>query len=102
MLAHLKSITDLLLDPLHFACRANRSIDDAFKTFHYILQHLEFAKSYLRVLFVNFSSAFNTIIPDILMTKLKQLAVPDHICKWIRSFLIDWRQQVKLGKSIRY
>ncbi|XP_070610315.1 potassium channel subfamily K member 18 [Erythrolamprus reginae] len=56
------------------------------------------AKTYARVLFVDFSSAFNTIIPDILLTKLKQLAVPEHTCKWITSFLTVKKQHVKLGK----
>ena len=34
VLAHLKSITDSLLDPLQFAYRANRSVDDAVNMAH--------------------------------------------------------------------
>ena len=99
VMSHLKIITDPLLDPLQFAYRANRSTDDAVNmALHYILQHLESPRTYVRVLFVDFSSAFNTIIPDILLTKLSQLVVPEHTCKWITSFLTDRKQQVKLGK----
>ena len=55
VLAHLKSITDPLLDPLQFAYRANRSVDDAVNMgLHYILQHLDQNGTYARILFVDF------------------------------------------------
>src|SRR4029434_9076487 len=41
------------------------------------------------MLFVDFSSAFNTIIPEVLLTKLTQLTVPASTCQWITNFLID-------------
>ncbi len=99
MLAHLKDITGPLLDPLQFAYRANRSVDDAVNMgLHYILQHLDKPGTYARILFVDFSSAFNTIIPDTLQNKLTQLSVPTSICQWITSFLTDRQQLVRLGK----
>ncbi|KAK0148957.1 putative RNA-directed DNA polymerase from transposon BS [Merluccius polli] len=64
----------------------------------YILQHLDSPGTYTRVLFVDFSSAFNTIVPDILHSKLTQLTVPAPTCQWITNFLTDRRQQVRLGK----
>ncbi len=45
--------------------------------------------TYVRILFVDFSSDFNTIIPDTLQNKLTQLSVPTSICQWINSFLTD-------------
>uniref|UniRef100_A0A8C1IM46 Reverse transcriptase domain-containing protein n=1 Tax=Cyprinus carpio TaxID=7962 RepID=A0A8C1IM46_CYPCA len=54
--------------------------------------------TYVRILFVGFSSAFNTIIPTVLQTKLTQLSVPSSICQWITSFLTDRQQLVRLGK----
>ncbi len=84
MLAHLKDITGPLLDPLQFAYRANRSVDEAVNMgLHYILQHLDKPGTYARILFVDFSSAFNTIILDTLQNKLTQLSVPTSICQWI-------------------
>lgn len=42
VLAHLKNITGPLMDPLLFAYRANRSVDDAVNMgLHYIIQHLD-------------------------------------------------------------
>ncbi len=45
-----------------------------------------------------FSSAFNTIMPDILSDKLTQPSVPTSICQWITSFLTDRQQLMRLGK----
>ncbi len=99
VLAYLKDITRPLLDPLQFAYRANRSVDDAVNMgLHYILQHLNKPGNYARILFVDFSSAFNTIMPDLLSDKLTQLSVPTSICQWITSFLTDRQQLVRLGK----
>ncbi|TWW62472.1 putative RNA-directed DNA polymerase from transposon X-element [Takifugu flavidus] len=81
ILPHLKSITTPLLDPLQFAYRANRSVDDAVNlALHSILQHLDSPGTYARILFVDFSSAFNTIRPALLQDKLSQLSVPDSLC----------------------
>ncbi len=61
-------------------------------------QHLDRAGTYVRILFVDFSSAFNSIIPNLLLPKLTQLSVPTSICQWITSFLTDRQQLVRLGK----
>ncbi|KAI2661499.1 putative RNA-directed DNA polymerase from transposon BS [Labeo rohita] len=100
VLAYLKDITGPLLDSFQFAYRpANRSVDDAVNmALHYILQHLDRTGNYARILFVDFSSAFNTIMPDLLSDKLTQLSVPTSICQWITSFLTDRQQLVRLGK----
>ena len=65
---------------------------------HYVLQHLDRPGSYVRILFVDFSSAFNTIILSLLQPKLTQLSVPTSVCQWITSFLTDRQQLVRLGK----
>ncbi|KAK3538384.1 hypothetical protein QTP86_001555, partial [Hemibagrus guttatus] len=101
VLSYLKDITDPLLDPLQFAYRANRSVDDAVNmALHFILQHLDSPGSYARILFVDFSSAFNTIIPALLRDKLFQLNVPDSMCGWITDLLTDRRQFVRLGTHV--
>ena len=42
-----------------------------------------------------FSSAFNTKITEILLTKL---IVPASTCQWITNFLTDGKQEVKQGR----
>uniref|UniRef100_A0A8C5DJK7 Reverse transcriptase domain-containing protein n=1 Tax=Gouania willdenowi TaxID=441366 RepID=A0A8C5DJK7_GOUWI len=49
------------------------------------------------MLFVDHSSAFNTIIPDILITKLLKLQIPLPTCNWIKNFLTSRPQSVRLG-----
>ena len=52
------------------------------------------------MLFIDFSSAFNTIIPDILIPKLINLGLPPSTCSWIKDFLVNRPQQVKLGPHL--
>ncbi len=47
---------------------------------------------------MDFSSAFNTIIPNVLLPKLTQLSVPTSVCQGITNFLSDRQQLVRLGK----
>ncbi len=65
---------------------------------HFILQHLDRPGTRVRILFVDFSSAFNTSSLHTLQNKLTQLSVPTSVCQWITSFLIDRQQVVMLGK----
>ena len=54
------------LDPWQFAHQKNRSTDDAITlALHYALQHLDVKnkRRCVRMLFLDYSSAFNTIIP---------------------------------------
>ncbi|TWW62906.1 hypothetical protein D4764_04G0015530, partial [Takifugu flavidus] len=62
--------------------------------------HLDSPGTYARILFVDFSSGFNTIRPALLQDKLSQLSVPASLCRWITHFLTDRRhhQSVKLIK----
>ncbi len=99
VLAYLKDITRPLLDPLQFSYRANRSVDDAVNMgLHYTLQHIDKPGNYAMILFVEFSSSFNSIMPDLLSDILTQLSLPTSICQWMTSFLTDRQQLVRLGK----
>ena len=100
VLKSLKAAIDHQLDPHQFAYRANRSVDDAVaRALHHILQHLETSGTYPRVLFVDFSSAFNTIIPRKLFNKLIHMGVERSLCMWILYFLQDRPQSVRIGKQ---
>ncbi|KAK0141318.1 putative RNA-directed DNA polymerase from transposon BS [Merluccius polli] len=95
---HIRDCLPPSLDPDQFAYRANRSTEDAIAlTLHTALSHLENKKSYVRMLFVDYRSVFNTILPDILFTKLLELQIPLSTCNWIKSFLTSRPQSVRLG-----
>lgn len=92
------------IDQSQFAYRQNRSTEDAVSLcLHRVLEHLE-PKSrannhYVRLLFVDFSSAFNTILPTKLHDKLLDLGLPPMICSWLLDFLLHRRQRVKVSRQ---
>ncbi|KAI3352194.1 hypothetical protein L3Q82_005162 [Scortum barcoo] len=61
--------------------------------------HMSFLTTYVRMLFVDFSSAFNTVIPDKLTLKLHNLGLPSSLCHWIRDFLTNKPQVVRIGDN---
>ncbi|KAK3508745.1 hypothetical protein QTP70_004223 [Hemibagrus guttatus] len=76
------------LDPLQFVYRSNRSTDDAITTtLHLALTHLDNKDTYVRMLFIDFCSAFNTIIPQHLIEKLSLLGLNTSLCNRILDFL---------------
>lgn len=52
------------------------------------------------MLFIDYSSAFNTIIHDIPISKLTNLGLPPSTCSWIGNFLINRPQYLKLGPHL--
>ncbi len=56
--------TKPFIDPQQFAYQAKRGVEDAVITMlHQVYRHLDKPRSYVRTLFIDFSSAFNTIQP---------------------------------------
>ncbi|KAK2882760.1 hypothetical protein Q8A73_021693 [Channa argus] len=88
VMRHIKTQLPTSLDPMQFAYRPNRSTDDAISTtLHLALTHLDSKDSYVQMLFIDFSSAFNTIIPQHLTEKLSILGLNTSLCNWILDFL---------------
>ena len=96
---HISSTLPDTLDPLQFASRPNRSTDDAITiALHTTLSHLDKRNTYVRMLFIAYSSAFNTIVPFKLDTKLKARGMRT-ICNWILDFLTGRPQVVRVGNN---
>ncbi|KAK2164198.1 hypothetical protein NP493_1427g00004 [Ridgeia piscesae] len=101
VLQFLKSIIDPLFDQFQFAYRNNRSVDDAVALgLCYVLQHLDSPNTYASILFVDFSSACNTIIPSKPFDKIQSFGVPQSMCLWILDFLLNRPQVVKIGDNL--
>ncbi len=97
---HIKSSLPNTLDPFQFAYRPNRSTDHAISTtLHLALTHLEQKDSYVRMLFIDFSSAFNTIISQQLIHKLNLLGLNTSLCNWILDFLTARPQSVRVSRN---
>ncbi len=54
---------------------------------------------YVRMLFIDFSSAFNSIIPQQLINKLNLLGLNNSLCNWILDFLTRRPQSVLVGHN---
>uniref|UniRef100_A0AAR2JVL9 Reverse transcriptase domain-containing protein n=1 Tax=Pygocentrus nattereri TaxID=42514 RepID=A0AAR2JVL9_PYGNA len=101
VLNHLKTVLPPSLDSHQFAYRANRSTEDAISTaLHSALTHLDERNTYIRMLFIDLSSAFNMVIPTRLVTKLSDLGISTPMCNWVLEFLTDRPQSVRLGSHM--
>ena len=52
------------------------------------------------MLFIDYSSAFNTIVPSKLVIKLEGLGLNPTLCNWVLDFLMGRPQGVKVGNKI--
>jgi hypothetical protein len=94
-LSKLLSQTQHFFDPYQFAYKQNRSTDDATLTIlNNTYSHLEKPGSFARILFIDFSSAFNTIQPHLMALKLLKLDVHPRLILWIVDFLVNRSQSV--------
>ena len=76
-----------LRDQMQFAYCRNRCVQDASITFiNDISKHLDKRNTSARILFIDFSSVFNTIQPHILLNKMLEMGYYGNILKWIFSF----------------
>ena len=83
------------LDPIQFAYRPKRYTYDVFSialnTFPTWTKDLE------SKLFIDCSSAFNTIVPSMVINKLRTLGLNTSLCNWILDFLTGRPQVVRVG-----
>jgi hypothetical protein len=52
------------------------------------------------MLFIDFSSAFNTIVPSKLIIKFGALGLNPALCNWVLDFLMGRPQVVKAGHNM--
>jgi len=68
------------VDPLQYADMPNWSTTDASLTLlHKAQHHLDQTNAHVKILFMDFSSAFNTVQPYILKERLRDLG----LCSWL-------------------
>uniref|UniRef100_A0A8C9SXC6 Reverse transcriptase domain-containing protein n=1 Tax=Scleropages formosus TaxID=113540 RepID=A0A8C9SXC6_SCLFO len=101
VLGHIKDTIPDTLDPLQFAYCHNRYTEEAIShTLHTTLAHLDNKNWYARLLFVDYSSGLNAVIPTELIHKLVGLGLSDRLCNRILDFLTDRPQFVRIGRNI--
>ena len=89
-------LTKGMQDPYQFAYKPNRSIEDTILA---LLQNTFLLtnnpKSYVRILFADFSSAFNTTKPYHMAKVLVRLNISPKLVIWIINFMSHRKQFVR-------
>ncbi|KAK3510666.1 hypothetical protein QTP70_012822 [Hemibagrus guttatus] len=97
VLAHIQSSIPDTLYPLQYTYWPNRSTTHAIAAaLHLSLSHLEDKDTYIRMLFIYYSSTFNTVIPHKLTHKLFALGLHPTLCDWLLDFLTGRPQSVRI------
>ena len=90
VMARIKKSINITIDSHQYAYRPNHTAADAIASvIHASITHLVKKNSYVRLLFLNFTSAFNTIIPQTLVNKLSTLGLASLLCNWVLDFLTN-------------
>ena len=93
VMAHIDTIIPETLDPLQFAYRPNTSTYDVISiTLHTALSHLDKRNTYVRMLFIDYSSVSNTIVSSKLITKLRTLGLNTSLYNWILDFMTTGKE----------
>ncbi|KAJ7997158.1 hypothetical protein DPEC_G00226050 [Dallia pectoralis] len=102
MLQHLRPLVRDHIDPLPlFAYQPHLGVEDAIIfMLHRAYLHSEKAGSMVKIMFFDFSSAFNTVRPLLLARKLSVMQVDQDIVAWITDYLTDRPQFVRLQSRL--
>jgi hypothetical protein len=96
-MAYINTIIPETLDTLQFAYRP--TYDAISIALHTALSYLDKNNTYVIMLVIDNSSAFNTIVPSKLITKLRTLGLNTYLCNWILDFLTGRPQVVRVSKN---
>eukprot|EP00061_Rhincodon_typus_P008454 g31066.t1 len=98
VMAHINSSLPSCLAPLQLAYRHDRSTEDAISlALHSSLEHLDNKDTNVRILLIDYSSTFNTIVPSRLMSKLGDLSLRSAFATWFLTILTHRLQSVRIG-----
>ena len=94
-------IVGAVIDDKQFGGVCGTSTTDALvEMTHKWYEATDVLNTYVRVVMLDFSKAFDLINHHILLDKLITNGVPAHIVRWIAAFLLDRHQQVKIGNIL--
>ena len=94
-----KKVLDYI-DPYQFAYKSKRGVEDAITPVLYnIYTHLDLPGTTIRLLFFDFSSAFNTIQPHLLCDKHLNMNLCPLLITWVMNYLTSRPQYVRFIPS---
>jgi hypothetical protein len=100
VMAPINTIVPETLDPLQFTYSPNRSTDDTVSIIlDTALSQLDKRNTYVAMLFIDYCSVYNTIVPTKLITKLRTMGRNTSLWNWILDFLMGCPQVVRVGNN---
>ncbi len=101
ILEQLRPVVKPHLDPLQFAYQPQIGTEDAIiYLLNRVYTHLDKTASTVRVIFFDFSSAFNTIRPALLGERMTAMQVDSPLVSWIVDYLTGRPQYVRLQHCV--
>ena len=98
---HFNEYFDEFTDDNQFGCVRNRSTTHALlKIMHELFLASDSSQNIIRVLFVDFTKAFDVIDHNVLFNKFVNCGMPEHVVAWSMDFLCGRKQFVKLTDSV--
>ena len=76
------------------------TMDYLVEMLHKWYESTDITGNFIRVLFLDYSKAFDLINHDILLNKMVGTEVPAHLVRWMTAFLPDREQRVKVGDAV--
>ena len=88
------------VDPKQFGGLAGTSTTDALvEMTHMWYEATDTLNTYVRIVLLDFSKAFDLINHNILLEKLQAFGISAPILRWMAAFLLDRTQRVKIGNT---
>ena len=91
-------ITSDQVDPKQYgSIKGTSTVHALIELVHEWKYALDTLETMIRILFVDFSKAFDRVDHHTLLIKCTSLGLPNFIIKWLTSFLCQRKQRVKIG-----
>ena len=91
-------LEDKINDNQYGGTTGTYTTDALVEMLHQWYEATDACNTYVRIIALDFSKAFDLINHEILLPKLEAHGVPPHVLRWMASFLLDRTQRVKIGK----
>lgn len=101
VLNHIKEVMCAAVDKLQFAYKTGVGVDDAIiDLLHKSLSHLETPDNTVRIMFFDFSTAFN-MQPTLLRSKMVNVGVYKSMVSWLSDYLSNRPQYVRMTVCLK-
>ena len=84
----------------HGGMAGTSTTDALVEMLHKWYESTDVMGNFVKVLFLDYSKAFDLINHDILLNKMVGMEVPAHLFRWMAAFLLDREQRVKVGDAV--